>query len=183
MSTTEQVKQQMEQTLEAVRREFSTVRTGKANVAILDTVRVEAYGSSLPLNQVATVSTPESSLIVVQPFDASLIGEVEKGILQADLGLNPSNDGQIVRVPVPPLNEERRKEYVRVLNRMAEEGRVSLRHARREGNDEVKAKIKEGELSDDEGRRNLDEIQKLTDRFTKAIDELLEAKEGEVMKV
>ncbi len=183
MSTTEQVKQQMEQTLEAVRREFSTVRTGKANVAILDTVRVEAYGSSLPLNQVATVSTPESSLIVVQPFDASLIGEVEKGILQADLGLNPSNDGQIVRVPAPPLNEERRKEYVRVLNRMAEEGRVSLRHARREGNDEVKAKIKEGELSDDEGRRNLDEIQKLTDRFTKAIDELLEAKEGEVMKV
>ncbi len=181
MPTIENVKRQMEEALEAVRREFSTVRTGKANAAVLDTVRVEAYGSSLPLNQVATVSAPEASLIVVQPFDASLIGEVEKGILQADLGLNPSNDGQIVRVPVPPLNEERRQEFVRVLHKMAEEGRVSIRHARREGNDEIKGRMKEGELSDDEGRRAMDEIQKLTDRYTGQIDDLLATKEKEVL--
>ncbi|MEX0935286.1 MAG: ribosome recycling factor [Gemmatimonadota bacterium] len=183
MPTIEKVKNQMDEALQAVRREFGTVRTGKATPALLDTVRVEAYGSSMPLNQVATVSTPEASLIVVQPFDQSLIGEIEKGIMQADLGLNPANDGHVVRVPIPSLNEERRREYVKLLHKMAEEGRISLRHARREGNDEIKARIKEGELSDDQGRRAMDEIQKLTDEHTARIDELLERKEREVMTV
>lgn len=183
MPTIEQVEKRMKETLEAVRREFATVRTGKASPSLLDTVRVEAYGSQMPLNQVATVSTPEPSLIVVQPFDPSIISEIEKGILQADLGLNPSNDGQVIRVPIPPLNEERRKEMVRLLSKMAEEGRISLRHARRDGNEEVKQRMKEGELSDDEGRRAMDEIQELTDTYTQKIDDMMESKEKEVMKV
>lgn len=183
MATIPQVKKRMEDTLDAMRREFATVRTGKASPALLDTVKVDAYGSRLPLNQVATVSTPEPSLLVVQPFDPSLIGEIERGILQADLGLNPSNDGALVRVPIPPLNEERRREMVRLLSKLAEEGRVSIRHARREGNDEIKNRMKEGELSDDQGRRALDEIQELTDEYAKKIDDLLATKEGEVMQV
>ncbi len=183
MLTDHEVKQHMEDALDAVRREFSTVRTGKATPALLDTVRVDAYGSSLPLNQVATVSTPESSLIVVQPFDPSVIGEIERGILQADLGLNPSNDGQVVRVPIPPLNEERRREYVRLLHKMAEEGRVSVRHARRDGNEGVKSQMKGGEVSDDDGHRRMEEIQKLTDHYSGQIDALLVAKEKEVMSV
>ncbi len=183
MSTIESVTKRMEDTLDAVRREFGTVRTGKATPALLDTVRVEAYGSSMPLNQVATISIPEGSLIVVQPFDKSLAPEIEKGIMQADLGLNPANDGNVIRVPVPSLNEERRREMVRLLSKMAEEGRVSIRHARREANDEIKAKTKEGDLSDDEGRRQLDEVQRLTDRYIEKIDQLMEAKEEEIMTV
>jgi ribosome recycling factor len=173
----------MEEALEAVRREFATVRTGKASPALLDTVRVDAYGSKLQLNQVATVSTPDPSLILVQPFDRSLIGDIERAILQADLGLNPANDGQVIRVPIPPLNEERRREYVRLLSKMAEEGRISVRHARRDGNEEIRQRMKDGELSDDDGRRTLDEIQALTDRYVGKIDEYMAAKEKEVMTV
>jgi len=183
MPTINRVKERMEEALDAVRREFGTVRTGKATPALLDTVRVDAYGAKMPLNQVATISTPDASLLVVQPFDRSLMGEVEKAILQADLGLNPGNDGQVIRVPIPALNEERRKEYVKLLSKMAEEARVSIRHARREGNDEVKERKKEGELSEDEARRTEDEIQKLTDQYIGKIEELLEAKEKEIMTV
>jgi ribosome recycling factor len=173
----------MEAALDAVRREFSTVRTGKATPVLLDTVRVTAYGSTLPLNQVATVSSPDPSLLVVQPFDPSLIGEIERGILTADLGLNPANDGQLIRVPIPPLNEERRREYARMLHKMAEEGRISIRHARREGNEEVKAETKSNGMSEDESRRAMEEIQKLTDHYSAEIDALLAAKEKEVMSV
>jgi ribosome recycling factor len=183
MSTIDRVKGKMEETLDAVRREFGTVRTGKATPALLDSVRVEAYGSKLPLNQVASVAVPEGSLIVVQPFDRSLLGEIERGIQSAQLGFNPSNDGQIIRVPVPALNEERRREYVKVLARMAEEGRVSIRHTRREGNEEVQRLKKDGELSEDDARRAEDEIQKLTDQSIARIKDLLEAKEKEIMTV
>lgn len=183
MSTIENTRARMDETLEAVRREFGTVRTGKATPALLDTVRVEAYGSRMPLNQVATISTPEAALILVQPFDRSLINEIEKGIQSAGLGFNPANDGQVIRVPIPPLNEERRKEYVKLLSKMAEEGRISIRHARREGNEEIKALQKDGELSDDDARRGTDEIQKLTDRYISQIDEALAAKEKEIMTV
>jgi ribosome recycling factor len=183
MQTIEKVRQRMEEALEAVRREFGTVRTGKATPALLDTVRVDAYGAKMQLNQVATVSTPEAALLLVQPFDRSLIGEIEKGIQSAGLGLNPANDGQVIRVPIPALNEERRKEYVKLLSRMAEEGRVSIRHARREGNEEVKAIQKDGEISDDDAHRATDEIQKLTDRHIALLDEALAAKEKEVMTV
>ncbi|TVP75282.1 MAG: ribosome recycling factor [Gemmatimonadales bacterium] len=183
MSTIDEVKSRMKESLEAVRREFSTIRTGKATPSILDTVRVEAYGGRVPLNQVASVNTPESTLLMVQPFDRSLIPDIERAILQADLGLNPSNDGAVIRIPIPPLTEERRREYVKVLTKMAEEGRVSVRHARRDGNDEIKALVKEGELSDDEGRRAQEEIQRLTDQFIGRIDEALEVKEKEIMTV
>jgi len=183
MPTIPAVKQQMELALEALRREFSTVRTGKATPALLDTVRVEAYGSTMPLNQVASISTPEGSLLVVQPFDQSLLTEITKSIIHASLGLNPSNDGKVIRIPIPPLNEERRKEYVKLLHKMAEEGRISMRHARRDGNEEIKRRTKDGELSEDEGRRAMDEIQKLTDQHSAKIEELLAAKEREVMTV
>ena len=171
----------MEEAVDAVRREFSTVRTGKATPALLDTVKVDAYGAKMPLNQVASVSTPEASLLVVQPFDNTLLPDIERAILTSDLGFNPANDGNIIRIPIPPLNEERRKEFVKLLHHMAEEGRVSLRHARKVGNDEVKDAMKEHETSEDEGHHQLDEIQKLTDACSKRIDEMLDKKEKEVM--
>ena len=171
----------MEEAVDSVRRDFSTVRTGKATPALLDTVKVDAYGSKMPLNQVASVSTPEPSLLVIQPFDKSLLPDIERAILTADLGFNPANDGNIIRIPVPPLNEERRKEFVKLLHHMAEDGKVSLRHARKVENDEVKQAMKEHETSDDEGHRQMDEIQKLTDTCSTRIDEMLENKEKEVM--
>jgi ribosome recycling factor len=176
-----QAKARMEEAVDAVRRDFATVRTGKASPALLDTVKVDAYGSKMPLNQVANVSTPESSLLVVQPFDKTLLPEIERAILTADLGFNPANDGNIIRIPVPPLNEERRKEFAKLLHHMAEEGRVSLRHARKIGNDEVKKTMKEHDTGEDEGHRLLDEIQKLTDSCSKRIDDMLEQKEKEVL--
>jgi len=135
------------------------------------------------LNQVATVSSPDPSLLVVQPFDPSLLGEIERGILTADLGLNPANDGQLIRVPIPPLSEERRREYARMLHKMAEEGHISIRHARREGNEKVKLEKRSGGMSEDESRRAMDEIQKLTDHYAAEIHSLLGAKEKEVMSV
>ena len=183
MPTIREARERMEKAVEAMQREFSSVRTGKASPALLDTVRVEAYGSKMPLNQVATVSTPEPTLLVVQPYDKSIIGEIERGILTADLGLNPANDGNVIRVPIPPLNEERRQEYVRLLHKMAEEGRISVRHARREANDEIREKIKEHELSEDEGHRQLEEVQTLTDQYIERIEEMLQRKEKEVLQV
>jgi ribosome recycling factor len=178
-----QAKKHMEDALDAIKREFATVRTGKATPSLLDTVRVEAYGGKMPLNQVATVSTPEPSLIMVQPFDQSLMADIEKGIRSADLGFNPSNDGNVIRVPVPPLNEERRQEFVRLLHKMAEEGKVSIRHARHEARDQVKSRMKDHEVGEDEGRRELDKVQELTDEYIGKIDELLKHKEHEVLQV
>jgi ribosome recycling factor len=183
MLTLKEARKQMDETLEALRREFATVRTGKATPALLDTVRVEAYGGHLALNQVASVSTPEPSLLVVQPYDASLVRAIETGILKADLGLNPSNDGRIIRIPIPALNEDRRREFVRLLHKMAEEGRVSIRHSRKEANDRVKARVKAGEISDDDGHREMQEIQKLTDEQSEKIEALLTLKEKEVLSV
>ena len=183
MPSLKEAEQRMKDAVDAMRREFATVRTGKATPALLDTVKVDAYGSKMPLNQVATIHTPEASLLVVQPFDKSLMGDVEKAILTADLGLNPSNDGNVIRVPVPPLNEERRKEYVKMLHKMAEEGRVSIRHARQTARDEIKERVKDHDLGEDEGHRQLDRVQELTDRFIAEIDELLQHKEAEVMQV
>lgn len=176
-------RERMDNALEAMRREFATVRTGKASPALLEHVRVEAYETHMPLEQLSTISAPEPRLLVVQPWDKSLMGAIEKAIQSADLGLNPSNDGTVIHVPIPQLNEERRKELVKVLHKMAEEGHVSLRTARRAANDEVKAKIKDGELSEDEGHRQTDEIQKMTDDYSKKIDALLKAKEEAVLEV
>ena len=183
MATVEEAKRRMEDALEAMRREFASIRTGKATPALLDTVRVDAYGSKMPVNQVATVHTPEASLLVVQPFDKSLISAIEKAILTADLGLNPANDGNIIRVPIPPLNEERRKEYVKLLHRMAEEGKVSIRHARRITREELHAEIKEHEMGEDEGRRREDALEKVTQEYSDKIDQLLKHKEAEILAV
>lgn len=183
MPSIKQAKQRMDDALDALRREFATVRTGKATPALLDTVRVDAYGSKMPLNQVATVSTPESSLLVVQPFDKSVIGDIERAILTSDLGLNPANDGNVIRIPIPPLNEERRREYVKLLHKMAEDARISVRHARQVARDEMKQRIKDHEVSEDEGHRQLEEVQKMTDQHIARIDELLAKKEEEVMQV
>jgi ribosome recycling factor len=175
--------QAMKAAVVATQRDFSTVRTGKATPALLDSVRVEAYGTQMPLNQVATVGTPEATLLVVQPFDHSLIGAIEKGILLADLGLNPSNDGNLIRVPIPPLNEERRREYVKLLHKMAEEGRISLRHARHKTRGEIQEKVKTHELGEDDGRRQLDEVDKLTHQYNEAIEDALKKREEEVMSI
>ncbi|HET9948295.1 MAG TPA: ribosome recycling factor [Longimicrobiales bacterium] len=183
MPTVEEARKRMEETLDALRREFATVRTGKATPALLDTVRVEAYGSKMPVNQVATINAPEPSLLVVQPFDRSLIGSIERAIQSADLGLNPANDGNVIRIPIPPLNEERRKEYVKVLHKMAEEGRVSLRHTRRVVREEIHELVKKHELSEDEGRRREEALEKLTHDYTEKIDDLLKKKEAEVMAI
>ncbi|MDR0787999.1 MAG: ribosome recycling factor [Gemmatimonadota bacterium] len=183
MPTLEAARIQMVASLEALRRDFSSVRTGKASPALLDTVRVDAYGSLVPLNQVATVSSPEPRLLVVQPWDRAMLNPVEKAIKISDLGLNPANDGKVIRVPIPPLTEERRKEYVRLLHRMAEDGRVSIRQARKEANDMIKLLQKDGDLSEDDARRQQDEVQKLTDRHIQQLEELLRHKEAEVMEV
>jgi len=176
-------RQKMEKAIEAVRRDFATVRTGKATPALLESVRVEAYGSMMPLNQVGTVSAPEPRLLVVQPWDRSMIGPIEKAIQTSELGLNPSNDGKVVRVPIPALTEERRKEYVRVLHRMAEEARIAVRQARKDANDDIKAQQKDGGLSEDDVRREQDAVQKLTDEYVGRIEELLKHKEAEVLEV
>jgi len=183
MSSLKEARSRMEDALEAVRREFATVRTGKATPALLDTVRVDAYGAKMPLNQVATVHTPEPSLLVVQPFDKTLLQDVERAIHSAGLGLNPGNDGNIIRIPVPPLNEERRKEFVKVLHKLAEDGRVSIRHARHAIRDDIQEQIKEHEIGEDAGHRELDQVEKMTQEFQDRIDEMLKIKEAEVMAI
>src|SRR5690606_15838186 len=162
--------------------EFSGVRTGKASPALLDLVRVDAYGSKMPLNQVATVSAPEPRMLIVQPWDKGLVAVVEKAIRNAELGLNPATDGGVIRVPIPALNEERRREMVRMLHKLAEEGRVAVRHARQEANKSLKQQQSDSELSEDDARRQMDEVQKLTDEYIGKIDHLLKAKEEEVME-
>jgi ribosome recycling factor len=173
----------MDKAIEALRREFQGVRTGKATPQLLDSVRVDAYGSHVPLNQVATVSAPEPRLLVIQPWDRAMITPIEKAIQTSDLGLNPSNDGKIIRVPVPALTEERRREYVKMLHRIAEEARVAVRQARKDANDDIRSRQKDGEISEDDSRREQDEVQKLTDQHVQKVDELLKHKEAEVMEV
>jgi ribosome recycling factor len=183
MPTVEDAKRRMDEALDAMRREFASVRTGKATPALLDSVRVEAYGAKMPVNQVATINAPEPSLIVLQPFDKSLITEIQRAINGAGLGLNPSNDGNVIRIPIPPLNEERRKEFAKVLHKMAEEGRVSIRHARRIVREEIHELVKKHDIGEDEGRRREEALEKLTQQFNEQIDELLAKKEAEVMAV
>jgi ribosome recycling factor len=183
MPNLKEADQAMTAAVEATRKEFSTVRTGKATPALLDTVRVDAYGAHMPLNQVATVNTPEPTLLVVQPFDQSLISAIERAILVADLGLNPSNDGNLIRVPIPPLNEERRREYVKLLHKMAEEGKISIRHARHKARGSIQEMIKAHDLGEDDGHRQLEQIDKMTEDHSNIIDEFLKKKEEEVMSI
>jgi ribosome recycling factor len=183
MPTVEEAKRRMDEALDAIRREFASVRTGKATPALLDTIRVDAYGSKMPINQLATINTPEPTLLVVQPFDKSLVGDIEKAIMSADLGLNPGSDGNVIRVPIPPLNEERRKEFAKLLHKMAEEGRVSIRHARRIVREEIHELVKVHDIGEDEGKRREDALEKLTHDYTEKIEDLLKKKEEEVMAI
>ena len=178
-----ETKEKMLKSVEAVQREFRVVRTGKASTHLLDTVKVEAYGSTMPLNQVATVSAPEPRLLTIQAFDKNTVGDIVKGIQVANLGLNPSVDGQVIRIPVPALNEERRKELVKHCKHIAEEGRVAIRNIRRDANEHLKKAQKDKTISEDQEADGHDEIQKITDETTKQIDVLLEEKETEVMEV
>ncbi len=178
-----QLKGRMEKAVEDFRKELAAQRTGRANVHMLDGVQVEAYGSMMPLNQTANVSAPEPNLITVQPWDVSLIGAIEKAIRTADLGLNPQNDGKLIRVPVPQLTEERRKEMVKHLNKVLEEHRTAIRNIRRDGNEAIKKALKDKKITEDEERGSLDQIQKLTDDEIKKMEEMGKTKEKEILQV
>jgi ribosome recycling factor len=176
-----EAEQKMDQAVEHVAAEFGTVRTGRANPQILHRINVEYYGSPTPLQQLASIAVPEPRLLVVQPFDKSSVSDIERAIQQADLGLNPTNDGSVIRIAFPPLTEERRKELIRVARNMAEEGKVAVRNIRRTSKTDMEEL--HGEISDDDIRRGEDELQKLTDRFTERIDKLLANKEDELLEV
>ncbi len=178
-----QLKSRMEKAVEDFRKEMAAVRTGRASVHMLDGVAVEAYGTQMKLNEVSTVHTPEAQMITVQPFDPSTLGAIEKAIRSADLGLNPMNDGKIIRVPVPALTEERRKEMVKHLHKILEEHRTAIRNVRRDGNDGIKKTMKDKKITEDEERRALEDLQKLTDDEIKKMEELSKSKEKEVMTV
>jgi ribosome recycling factor len=171
----------MTTSVEHVRHELAGVRTGRASVTILDPIHVDAYGSKMALNQLASLSVPEPSLIVAQPFDPSLLGAIEKAIRASDLGLNPANDGKVVRIPIPALTEERRKELSRHVHKLAEEGRNSIRGVRRDANERLKKLLKDHKISEDDERKGLDEVQKLTDSQSRVIDELQKKKDQELL--
>lgn len=176
-----EIKKRMDGQIEFVRKELSGVRTGRASTNMLDGVQVEAYGSKLPLNQVASLSVPEPALIVAQPFDASLMPALERAIRLSDLGLNPASDGKVLRIPIPSLTEERRKELSRHVHKMAEEGRNHVRVVRREANDKLKKMLKDHAISEDDEKRALEEVQKATDAHIKAIDDLQAKKDLELL--
>ena len=177
------IKTRMEKTVSSFREELSRVRTGRASLSLLDSVQVNYYGTPSPLNHVANLAVPESRMIVVQPFDPKMLAEIERAIIKADLGLNPQNDGRIIRVPIPPLTEERRKELVKLVKKMAEENRVATRNIRRDGIEEIKKLEKQKTISEDERHRVQKEIQEVTDEFIKKIDDVLDLKEKEIMEV
>ena len=178
-----QVRIRMEKAVEDLRRELAAIRTGRASLSLFDNVQVDYYGVPTPINQVAGLAIPEPSLVTVQPYDASTIGAVEKAILASDLGLNPSNDGRLIRIPIPALNEERRKELAKHVHKVLEDHRTAVRNIRRDGNDTMKKHLKAKELSEDDEHRALDDVQKLTDEFIAKLEEIAKAKEAEILTV
>ena len=176
-----EVKSRMDGAIDRVRREMAGVRTGRATVSLLDGIQVEAYGGKMPINQVATLSVPEPSMIIAQPFDPTVMGAIERAIRASDLGLNPANDGKVVRIPIPALTEDRRKELSRHVHKQAEEGRNSVRQVRRDANDRLKKLLKDHKVSEDDERRGLEHIQKITDEHIKMIDELQKKKDQELL--
>jgi ribosome recycling factor len=173
----------MKKTIEHLTGDFAALRAGRANPAMLDKIMVEYYGEPTPLNQLANINVPEARLLVVQPWDKSSIAGIEKAIMKSDLGVNPTNDGNVIRIAIPPLTEERRKDLVKVVKKMAEEARVAIRNIRREANDLTKATEKEKVISEDEAKKALDDIQKITDNCIKDIDKILQVKEKDIMEV
>jgi ribosome recycling factor len=172
----------MKKSLEVTQKAFAGIRTGRASLSLLEGIHVDAYGSSLPLNQVAALSVPENRLITIQPWDQSLISAIERAILKSDLGITPSDDGKIIRLAVPSLTEERRKELVKVIKKMGEEGRVAIRNIRRDTNEELKAQEKKKEISEDDLHKALDHIQELTNRYIEHLEEILAKKEKEILE-
>jgi ribosome recycling factor len=176
-------KRRMDKSVEATANEFNTIRTGRASAALLDRVKVDYYGTDTPLNQLATINVPEARLLTIQPYDPGSIKGIERAIQESELGLTPANDGKIIRLPIPQLTEERRKELVKVVRHLAEEGRVAVRNVRRDVMHHLKDLVRDGEVGDDEERRAEERAQKLTDEHTAKIDELLKRKEEEIMEV
>ncbi|MGH7960231.1 MAG: ribosome recycling factor [Candidatus Binatia bacterium] len=179
----EGLKKEMEQTLEAMRKELAKVRTGRASVALIEGVLVEYYGNRTPLNQLAALSAPEPRLLLVQPYDRSTMASVEKAIYQSDLGLTPVNDGKVIRVPIPELTEERRKDLIRHIRKVTEDYRVSLRNHRRDANERVKKMQKDKQVTEDEARATQEKVQKTTEEYIEKLDKTLKVKEDELMKV
>ncbi|MDR2741141.1 MAG: ribosome recycling factor [Treponema sp.] len=172
----------MKKTVANLQDGFASLRTGRASASLFDKIKVDYYGDKSPINQVANISIPEARLIVIQPWDKGLIGEIEKAIRSSELSLNPSNDGKVIRIAIPPLTEERRKELAKIAKNQAEQSRVSVRNIRRDGNDELKKILKTGELTEDEENRNAEELQKLTDSYIAKINQVLDEKEKEIME-
>jgi ribosome recycling factor len=177
------VKARMEKAVTDLMHGMATIRTGRASVSLLDNIRVDFYGTPTPVNQVANLHVPEPSLITIQPWDVSQIGAIEKAIRSSDLGLNPANDGKIIRLPIPPLTEERRKQMVKILHGVAEDHRVAIRNVRRDGNESVKKLLKDKKITEDEDRRAHDEIQKMTDSFMQKLDQAAKSKEKEILDI
>jgi ribosome recycling factor len=179
----EEVERKMERSIEALRKDLSRIRTGRASLALLDGISVDYYGTATALNQMATLAVPESRLITIQPWDKTQIGPIEKAIQRSDLGLTPTNDGTLIRLSVPPLTADRRKELVKQVKKVGEESKIALRNVRRDGNDMLKSLEKDKLVSEDDWRRGQDQVQKITDRYIAQIDEILQSKEHEVMEV
>ena len=178
-----QAEQKMKKSLEVTMREFSSVRTGRASAGLVENLKVEYYGNPTPLKQVAGISTPEARLIVIQPWDPTALPGIEKAILKSELGISPSNDGKVIRLNIPPLTKERRADLVKLVNKLTEEGRISMRAVRREANEQIKSVEKDNKITEDECFKGQEEIQKLTDKYIKQLDELLKRKEAEIMEV
>lgn len=186
MMTTEIKKQaqtKMDKAIQVLKKDLAAIRAGRANPALLDKVVVEYYGADTPLNQVANISTPDPRSLVVQPWDPSILADVERAIINSDLGLTPNNDGKVIRITIPMLTEERRNELIKVVKKTGEESKVAIRNIRREANDELKKLGKEGEITEDESRRGQDEIQKMTDRYIKEVDQVIRQKEKEMLEI
>lgn len=175
--------EKMKKSVESLSRELATLRTGRANASMLDRVVVDYYGAEVPLQQLATITVPEGRLLVVTPFDKSSIKDVEKGIQKAELGLNPSNDGEVIRIPIPAMTEDRRKEMSKLINKYAEEARVAIRNIRRDANDTLKKDEKSNEITEDDLKREQEQVQKATDKYIGQVDQAAEQKEKEVMEV
>ncbi len=178
----QETRESMEKSIVALKNEFKKVRTGRASLSLLDDIRVDYYGTLTPLKQMASLSIPESRLIVIQPWDASIIKEIEKAILKSDLGLTPSNDGKIIRISIPPLTEERRKQLVKVVQKKSEEHKIAVRNIRRDSNDLLKGLKKDGDISEDDAFRAQDQVQKITDEHINLIDEVCKEKEKEILE-
>ena len=175
--------ERMKKTLASLKDMFATIRTGRASASLFDKIRVDYYGEKTPLNQVANITIPEARLIVIQPFDKTLIAEIEKSIRTSELSLNPSNDGKVIRISIPPLTEDRRKELVKVAKNHTEQSRVAVRNIRRDGNDELKKLLKDAEITEDDESKTASELQKLTDNYITKVNQVLEEKEKEIMEV